>query len=351
MQHFTRRGPLLREPRTNGNGHTDEIDLFDLFDKFRIFFGKGMRRFLSVSARCWRGLVLRKKLLAVLWAIGVCMGLLYLFLTKGKYQGTIIVSSRYLNYDVLDHSIGVLNEMISSDSKKLGSYLDLHDSIVQSIIRIDVKKMASDNEITLAEKARVLLAEMKLDRLPAVEELKSLASLAELGSTSAVKIAVTLSKPVDEQSLQANLVQYIRQSQYVRTRIDEGRKQAAEKINELRTESIALDTLLKNVAIRLEKEKARRSREGSNNVILGEEPGTNPLEILDRMKRNFNETQSLQLELATGSDFEVLEGLRIIVVKDNKRFLMAVAISFLIPAVALTFILLVKVDRYLRNFR
>jgi hypothetical protein len=351
MQHFPRRGPLLREPRTNGHGNPDEIDLSDLFDKLRILLGKSARGFLSVAARCWRGLAIRMRLLAVLWVIGLGMGLLYLVLTKEKYQGTIIVSSRYLNYDVLDHSIGVLNEMISSDSKKLGFYLDLHDSIIQSIIKIEVKKMASDNEITLAEKARVLLAEMKSDKLPAVEELKSLASIAELGSTSAVKIAVTLSKPVDEQSLQANLVQYIRESQYVRTRIDEGRKQAADKINELRTESIALDTLLKNVAIRLEREKTKRIREGSNNVILSEEPGTNPLEILDRMKTNFNETQSLHLQLATGSDFEVLEDLRIILVKDHKRFLKAVLISFLIPAIALAFILLVKVDRYLRNFR
>jgi hypothetical protein len=351
MQHFTRRGPVLREPRTNGHGNPDEIDLSDLFNKLRILLGKGTRIFLSVAARCWRGLAIRVKLLAGLWVFGLCIGLTYILTRQEKYQGTIIISSRYLNYDVLNHSIGVLNDMILGDRKKLGSYLNLDDSIAQSIISINVKKMASDNEAALAEKARTLLREMKADKLPAVEDLKSLASIAELGNTSTVKIAVTLSKTVDELSLQANIVQYIRESPYLRTRISESRKQAADKINELLAESTALDTLLKNVAIRLEKERPRRVREGSNNVILSEDPGTSPLEILDRMKANFNETQSLQLELATGSDFEVLEDLKIMAVKDNKHFLKAVLISILVPATALAFILLVKVDRYVRNFR
>jgi Chain length determinant protein len=283
--------------------NSDEIDLGVLFSKIGDFFknlGLGFLRFIALLRR----IPIENKVLFIwLILIGIAGGISYsLFLKKKYYSTTMILSSEYLNKRIVDNTIEKLNLLAEEDSKQgLAKILNISDSLAAKIHDFEAEAELIELEV-LKEQLRNFQSDKKNDQV-----IKQVIDRIEIENRHAYEITVRVYNPTVVYDLQKALVNYFKNNEYLKKRVEITKSNLEARKNKLIGESQKLDSL-KAVIYENYQNMATQSRQGSNNVILSDKAVTNPIEIFSQDIDLYNQIQAINRSLYLQDDFELVDG-------------------------------------------
>jgi hypothetical protein len=107
--------------------------------------------------------------------------------------------------------------------------------------------------------------------------------------------------------LQDALVNYFKDNDYIKKRIQINKTNLVSKKNKLQHDSQKLDSL-KKIIYSNYKSMAEQGRQGSNNVILSDKSVTNPIEVYNQDLNIYNQILEAEKNLFLQPDFEVIDG-------------------------------------------
>lgn len=288
--------------------NSDEIDLGVLFSKIGDFFknmGLGFLRFLALLRRIP---LENKTLFIVLILAGIGGSVSYSsFLKKKFYSTTMILSSEYLNKRIVDNTIDKLNLLAEEDDKKgLASVLNISNELAENIHDFEAKPFVAEAELIELE---VLKEQLKSFQSTNTNEkvIEQVIDRIEIENRHAFEITVRVYNPTVVRELETALVNFLRNNDYLKKRVEITKSNLLGRKQKLLSESQKLDSL-KAVIYANYQNMAAQSRQGSNNVILSDKAVTNPIEIFKEDIDLYNEIQSIDRSLYLQNDFEVVDG-------------------------------------------
>jgi len=286
---------------------SEEIDLGALFSKIGDFFRNVGLGFLKLLALIRRIPLENKSSFIILIAAALIIGISYSTFWKKKfYATTMILSSEYLNKRIVDNTIEKLNLLANEDNKKgLASVLQISDSLAENIHDFEAKPFIAESEIIELE----LLKEQLKNAQTADNEnvIKNVIERIGIENRHAFEITVRVYNPTVVRQLETALVNYLKNNEYLKKRVEITKSNMLARKQKLIGESQKLDSL-KSVIYANYQSMAAQSRQGSNNVILSDKAVTNPIEIFDQDINLYNEIQFIDRFLYLQSDFEVVDG-------------------------------------------
>jgi hypothetical protein len=287
---------------------SDEIDLGVLFSKIGDFFkgiGISIIRFLAIIRK---KPIEHKTLFGTLAAIGgIVAGVYGFYGRKQFYESTMILSSNYLNLRIVESSMDKLNLLAEEKPKNgLAKELGIPLEIAEDILELSAKPFIPEAEVLdieiLREQLKSLQADKKNEKL-----VEGVVQRLEIENRHAFQITLQMLRPSSTKAIQDALVNYFKNNDYIKRRIDITRQNALAKRDKLVSESKKLDSL-KLVIFSNYKSMAEQSRQGSNNVILSDRAVTNPIDVYTEDIKIYNEIQAIDRQLYLQPDFEVVDG-------------------------------------------
>lgn len=286
----------------------DEIDISQLFAKIGSFFfsiGKSILRLLAGI----RNTPLKHRLLFLfLTCLGALISFSYSsFLKKKFYESSLILSSDYLNKRIVDNSMDKLNLLAKEKSPKgLAKVLNVADSLAENIVSFNAKPFVSETDLIELE---ILKEQLKNAQVNAKNEkvIQEVVDRIEIENRHAFEITVRTFNPAAIKPLQEALVNYFRNNDYIKKRIEIAHINLKARRDKLVRESQKLDSL-KKVIYSNYRTMAEQSRQGSNNVILSDKSVTNPVEIYNQDMLLNNELQQVERKIYLQQDFEIVDG-------------------------------------------
>ncbi len=329
---------------------SEEIDLGQIFAKIGNFLkdiGLGLIRFLALL----RSTPLKNKTLFIVVTLaGAVWGYSYSsFLRKKYYDSSMILSSEYLNKRIVDNSINKLNQLAAEASPSgLANVLHISDSLAANIIRFESKPFVAEKELIEIE---VLKEQLKSAQLKNQVVIDQIIKRIEIENQHAFEFTVRTFSPTVVKPLQDALVNYFKNNDYTKKRIQINHENLIAKKDKLKRESSKLDSL-KKVIFSNYKTMAEQSRQGSNNVILSDKAVTNPIEIYSEDLKLYNQLQIIEREIYIQPDFEVVDGFTEFSEPASDRRLKTIVIAMLI-AFGLGYVIvgLKQFNRYLATFQ
>ncbi len=287
--------------------NSDEIDLGVLFSKIGDFFknmGLGFLRFLAVLRR----IPLENKTSFILLIIAsVIVSISYSnFLKKKFYSTTMILNSDYLNKRIVDNTIEKLNLLAEEEDKKgLARVLQIPDTLAKNIHDFEAKPFVDESEIIEIEILKEQLKNAQTDNKNE-KVIEQVIRRIEIENRHAFEITVRVYNPTVVHELETALLNYLRNNDYLKKRIEITKSNMLARKHKLLAESQKLDSL-KSVIYANYQSMATQSRQGSNNVILSDKAVTNPIEIFNQDITIYNEIQIIDRHLYLQNDFEVID--------------------------------------------
>jgi len=286
----------------------DEIDLGQLFAKIGEFFkglGLGLMRFFALL----RKVPIENKSIFIVSVI-IVSGLAFAYgvlLKKKFYESTMILSSNYLNKRIVDNSIEKLNLLAEEeDASGLAKVLNIQDTLADNIAKFEAKPFVAETDLIELEvlKEQLKSAQENTKNSKVIDQV---IQRIEIENRHAFEVKVRTYNPAVISNLQNSLVNYFRDNEYIKKRIEINKQTLLQKKNKLQDESKKLDSL-KGVSYANYKTMAEQGRQGSNNVILSDRAVTNPIEVYNQDLNLYNELQQVERQLYIQPDFEVIDG-------------------------------------------
>lgn len=287
---------------------SDEIDLGALFARIGDFFksvGLGFVRLLALIRS--KPLQYKKFFALCVVAGGVLAAAYGGLLRKNFYESTMILSSNYLNLRIVESTMSKLN-LLAEEKHKAGLARELHIplDVAQDIEKLEAVPFIPEAEILDMEILREQLRGLQADKTNAKLVEKVVARL-QVENQHAFEITLRMLRPSSTKVIEEALVNYFRNNDYIKKRIDITRLNALARKEKLMNESLKLDSL-KVVIYSNYKNMAEQSRQGSNNVILSDRSVTNPIDVYNQDLNLYNEIQQIDRQLYLQPDFEVVDG-------------------------------------------
>jgi hypothetical protein len=285
--------------------NSDEIDLTQFFG----WIGRGISRLgnsILYSIATMRNLFFNNRLffLGVI-LLGLILGAVYSELLKKKfYKTTMVLSCDYLNTQILENTIDKLNLLCQEEEREgLAEVLTIDQITAKNIQSFDFKPFVSEDDVVEMEVLRTQLNNVAADKKDIVEKVMN---KLQIENKNAYEISVLVYNPDVVKPLEKALVNYFKNTEYIKRRIEIHRTNQTELKGKLTRESRKLDSL-KSVLLQNYQTLGKTSR-GSNNVILGEEGLANPLDIFKQDLEINKDILEIDHDLYIQPDFEVVEG-------------------------------------------
>ena len=285
--------------------NTDEIDLTQFFK----WIGRGFNRLgnsVLYSLATVRNLFFNNRLffLGIIF-LGLVLGTVYSELLKKKYyKTTMVLSCDYLNTQILDNTIEKLNLLCQEAERDgLAEVLKIDAHTAKNIQNFEFEPFVSEDDVVEMEVLKTQLNNVVADKK---DLIKKLVSKLEIENKNAYEISVLVYNPDIVKPLEKALVSYFKSNDYIRRRIEISKVNLTSRRAKLLKESTKLDSL-KAVLVQNYQLVGKTSR-GSNNVILGEEGLTNPLDVFTQDLQINEEILEIDQKLYLQPDFEVVEG-------------------------------------------
>lgn len=287
---------------------SDEIDLSQLFRKV----GDGIRnlwlgfmRFLATLRRIplenrfsFVGIITVSILLAVAYST---------LLKKNYYESTMILSSQYLNKRLVDNTIDKLDLLAEEENKTgLARLFNISDTLADNIIGFESRPFVSEADLIELELLKEQLRNAQASKTNE-EVINQVLKRIEVENRHSFEITIRTLNPAVIPNLQEALVNYFRNNDYVKRRIDINKTNLLALKEKLTSELQKMDSL-KLVIYANYKSMADQARSGSNNVILSDRSVTNPIEVYNQDLALYSELQSVNRQLYIQPDFEIVDG-------------------------------------------
>jgi hypothetical protein len=305
--------------------NSDEIDLTQFFS----WIGRGFSRlgnFMLYSIATLRNLFFNNRLFFLgIILIGLILGAVYSELLKKKfYKTTMVLSCDYLNTQILENTIDKLNLLCEETEREgLAEVLKLDPQTAKNIQQFDFKPFVSEDDVVEMEVLRTQLNNVAADKKELVEKvMKKL----EIENKNAYEISVIVYNPDVVKPLEKALVNYFKNAEYIKRRIDINKANKTQLRLKLVRESRKLDSL-KTVLMQNYQFMAKTGR-GSNNVTVGEDKMTDPLDVYKEDMDINKEILEIERDLYIQPDFEVVEGFTTFKQPESASLLKILFISF-----------------------
>lgn len=329
---------------------SEEIDLGQVFSKIGDFFkniGLGTMRFLALLRR----IPLENKLPFILViSASVAVGLTYSsFLKKNFYESSMILSSDYFNKRIVENTIEKLNLLAHEENRTgLAKVLNINDTLAKKILEFRARPFVAETELIETE---VLKEQLKNAQINNKNEkvIDEIITRIQIENRHAFEITVRMLNPTIISDLQTALINYFRNGEYLKRRIEITKANLLEKKIKLQHDLQKLDSL-KFVIFENYKNMALQSKQGSNNVILSDKSVTNPVEIYGQDLMLYNQLEDINKKLYLQADFEVVDGFTEFSEPSGAGELKIIAISILIGILVSYFLVaLFRFNRYLAS--
>lgn len=284
--------------------NSDEIDLGQLFSKIGDFFKNiwlGTMRFLALIRR----IPLENKLAFILIiTASAIIGFSYSsLLKKNYYESTMILSSEYLNKRLVDNTIEKLNLLASEQSKKgLAQILNIPDTLAHNILGFTSKPFVEEKDLIELE---VLKEQLKNAQANAKNEqvIAQVIKRIEIENRHAFEITIRTLNPTVIGILQTALVNFFKDNQYIKKRIEVTKSNLLGKKQKLEGDLSKLDSLKFALYSNF---KSNAGQQGSTNVIMSER--STPVEIYKQDLEIYNQLEEINEDLYLQPDFEIVDG-------------------------------------------
>lgn len=235
------------------------------------------------------------KIFIALTILGALLGLGYFYSTEPYYESSMTLNSEYFKGELLDNTIRNLNEVCGERNYYLlATLLEISPNTSKQIKSIKVSPVIPQNYRRLLEfYASDDKYKEQLDSLLMYNNQSNFQLNVEVYDTAALR------------GLDTVLVNYIRNNEYVKKRIEIDTINLRNLKRKLIRESSSLDTLKRSIAASI-KSSGDAGRSGTNNVILGEK-SVNPIEIYREDLEIYNRRQEIDRQLALNAEIEVIE--------------------------------------------
>lgn len=322
---------------------SDEIDLRQLFSAIGNFFTKIGNGIVNSIIRIKRNTFKYKWVIIVTIISGVFMGVLYTVKSDPVYESSLLLSSTYFNNTIIEDGIEKLNRLSLAENKQgLANALGIDLETADKIVGFSAIPSMSANDLVEMELLKERLSELELSS----EEVERIISL---GEKNAYRITVEVNESTMISAIENSIINYFKSNPYILNRIKINEQNLIARKEKLLQEDQKLDTLKKAI-ISVYKSMSNRSTQGSNNLYLGEQYSTNPMEIFREDLRINEEILKIDEKLYLDSDFELIDGMVEFSEPVNKQTLSALFYATLISlGVAYFIIILLSINEYLER--
>jgi len=332
-----------KQPHTS-----DEIDLGQLFSKIGDFFRNiafGFLRFLALVRR----VPLENKLVfTILIIASIAVGISYSnLLKKSFYESSMILSSEYLNKRLVDNAVEKLNLLAAERNKNgLAKALQVPDSMAENILEFAARPFVEEQDLIELEVLKEQLRNAQVNNKNQ-QIIDQVVERIEIENRHAFEVTVRTFNPTVISALEKALVNYFRNNDYIKRRIEIAQENRIERQAKLSKDVQKLDSL-KVVIYENYRTMAAQSRQGSNNVILSDKAVTNPVEVYNQGLFLYDRLEEVNKEVYLQPDFEIVDGFTEFSEPASASTLKIVAISILIGiAVGYLLVALVGFNKYL----
>lgn len=323
----------------------DEIDLRQVFQSIGSFFqgiADGILRFIASL----RKIALNNKTFFITSiVISQVLALSYTtLLRKDFFTSTMILSSQYLNRQTVENTIEKLNSLCKEKERtELAKTLNIQPELAKNIMEFDFSTLVTESEKIEFEVLKEQLASV-------IEEKKEVANrvVRQLNQENRTSFLITVSvfDPEIISNLETALLNYFKNNEFIKKRLDSYQINLLERKRKLLTESEKLDSLKQVIYLNFT-QMATQSR-GSNNVILGEKYMTDPLAVFKEDLVLNEQILQIDQELYIKPGIEIVDGFTAFREPDNLSLplvmLLAMGISLLLAYLIIGFI---KFNNYL----
>ncbi len=285
--------------------NSDEIDLTQFFS----WIGRGFSRVgngIIAGIAGLRNIFFNNRLFfAGIIGLGLLLGAAYSELLKKKfYKSTMVLSCDYLNTQILGNTIEKLNLLCSEAAREgLSEALAIDVTTAKNIQKFDFEPFVSEDDVVEMEVLREQLNNVAKDKKEIVDKVLTKLTVV---NKNAYQISALVYDPEIVKPLERAILNYFRNNEYIKRRIAINKINLTTRRQKLIAESKKLDSL-KRVLFDNYQTLGKTSR-GSNNVILGEESLTNPLDVFKQDLELNKEILDIDQRLYVESDFELVDG-------------------------------------------
>lgn len=311
--------------------NSDEIDLAQFFRWIGRGFSNMGQSIIGGIAGLRNEFYRNRVFFLGIMVLGLILGGLYSeLLKKDYYKSSMVLSCDYLNTQILSNTVEKFNLLAKErDREGLQHELGLDSATAKNIQRFSFKPFVSEDDVVEMEVLREQLNNVTGEKKDLVDKV---INRLEIENKNAYEISVYVYDPSIVKPLEAALVNYFKNNNYIQHRIEINERSLREKRAKLQSELRKLDSL-KVVLFQNYQAFAQKSR-GSNNVVVGGEEGmTNPLEVFTKDLDLYKQLQETEKQLYLSPDFEVVDGFTSFKEPESASLADVLAISLLLSIV------------------
>jgi len=310
---------------------SDEIDLAQFFRWIGRGFSNAGDAFIAGAAGLRNTFYTNRVFFLGVIVLGLILGALYSeILKKDYYKSAMVLSCDYLNTQILQNTIDKFNLLAEEkDTEGIQEVLKLDSATAKNIQKFAFRPFVSEDDVVEMEVLREQLNNVTGDKKELVEKV---INRLEIENKNAYEISVFVYDPSSVKPLETALVNYFKNNNYIKGRIESNKRRLEARKAKLQDELRKLDSL-KVVLFQNYQSLAQKSR-GSNNVVVGGEEGlTNPLEVFTTDLELHEELQDVERQLYLNTDFEIVDGFTSFKEPESASLADVLAISLLLSIV------------------
>jgi hypothetical protein len=334
------------ENKDNTPKLSEEVDVTQFFK----WIGKGIGRIgdaIIISILYVRSSVTKNKML-FLWFIvaGLILGTFYhSVLKKPYYKATMVVAIDFLDYKILEDIAQRLELMCKESSREvLAQEISISQDTAKLIEDFTIEAFVSEQDVIELELLKKDLKEITVERKGLLESV--VANLEGQHSNRIYQISVFVYDYRIIKPLEQPIVRYFKENEFIKRRLQINQLGRVARKYKLEAESKKLDSL-KTVLFENFQSLSKTTSRGSNNVILGDEKLTNPLDVFREDLAINSEILGIERSMFLQPGFEVMQGFTTITKPASFPLIVILGIA-VAGSIVLCFITiwLLRIDRF-----
>ncbi len=284
----------------------DEIDITQFFRWIGRGFSKLGTSIIAGMAGLRRQFLENKLFFVAIIVVGLISGALYTELVRKEYyRSSMVLRCDYLNTQSLRNAIDKFNLLSSErDTEGLQAAFGIDAATASNVQRFDFRPLYLEEDVVQMEVLREQLNNLTTEKEELVDKV---IDRLKVENKDSYEIIVFVYDPDIVQSLEKAIVDYFRNSPYIRTRIESNREMLVRRKAKLESELRKLDSL--KLAMFQNYSFVAQKSSGSNNVVVGGEEGwADPVRIFEIDLSLYADLEDVRKKLEILPDFEVVDG-------------------------------------------
>lgn len=337
----------MSEANTN-NYRDDEIDLRKLLQSI----GNGIKNVGKsiINLIIWiRRISIRYKFLIIsMVLIGGIVGIFFNKTNKPFYNTSMLLSSEYFNARLVENNIEKLNNLCGEEDRLgLAKLLGIENSIATNIKGFAYEPLVSEEDIVDVEILKQKLEELKVKD----PDIAKVINQIQIQNKKTYVITVHVFDNIIIGDLQESVVEYFKNSPFVKNRIAINKNNQLKLISKLENDLSQLDSLKDLFNLNLKADANRKGKSSaSSNVYVGESSTLDPTRFYSQSVSLYRQLQATQKQVELGDDFEVIDGFTAFAKPESPSWKdLAISSGAMFLGIAYMLIFLIESNKYLNR--